>query len=428
MAKEKRKESEAQEGFHVRFNLLGLVVFSVSLILATGLLSLALEHPLDKLGSRLFAHVVSASPSPADDSPPAEVPPWGELIAQEVEIECPEEYLSSEASTNKAPTWTFEGMKPEQVRALMLACGLTAQQVEHALSPQLALLKGTNTIIKPDEELVFSLAPDTRGKLYAKLARNPANTYMCFPFCFPGESFDNVVHESGMDGGTVAMLRSLLYRRGDALLFSDFEAAARRAPAGEQRLQLLKALTHQPAVIARLRIRPTTDIDKVLGYWAWAPGVRSADTRSLLESLKNLPDGGSVSLLYLLPPFARERLYSFPLPMQPDAPFMDCHWSTLNFFNETPDNRFADVNYVGSYLAANCHRVAMPTHYGDLIFLMNDKGQAVHSAVYVADDIVFTKNGGSFEQPWMLMRLKKLMAAYSAAGTGQVVCYRNKNT
>src|SRR5262245_58221462 len=49
MAKEKQKaDSNNKEGFHVQFNLVGLVVFTVSLVAATGVLSYALARPLNK--------------------------------------------------------------------------------------------------------------------------------------------------------------------------------------------------------------------------------------------------------------------------------------------------------------------------------------------------------------------------------------------
>lgn len=60
--------------------------------------------------------------------------------------------------------------------------------------------------------------------------------------------------------------------------------------------------------------------------------------------------------------------------------------------------------------------------------MLDGKDQAVHAAVYIADDIVFTKNGNNIRQPWILMRLKNLIAAYSVAGQPHILVYRNKNT
>src|SRR4029077_4217728 len=107
------------------------------------------------------------------------------------------------------------------------------------------------------------------------------NHYMRYPFCFPGKSFDEIANGGQEPAALISQVRSLLYRVGDSQYFSDFEAMMRRTPSEDQCLVLVKALSAQSAVLARLRIRPTTDIDKLLGYWAWAPGVRFTNLRPL---------------------------------------------------------------------------------------------------------------------------------------------------
>ncbi len=71
--------------------------------------------------------------------------------------------------------------------------------------------------------------------------------------------------------------------------------------------------------------------------------------------------------------------------------------------------------------------MAKPTVYGDIIFLLDEHKNAIHSAVYVADDIVFTKNGDNYTQPWTLMRMNDLLATYAATDPPHVAVYRNKN-
>jgi hypothetical protein len=250
---------------------------------------------------------------------------------------------------------------------------------------------------------------------------------MYAPACFPEKTFDEIADSGRLTDEIISMVRPLLYRRGDVQYFSDFDAVTRRISSESMRLQFIEIFLADPAVQVGVRIRSDTDIDKLLGYWAWAPGVRFTNLRPLLDSLKRLHDDGSVSLLYFLPPFARDRIFTFPLPAQPGNPAMDCNWSTFNFFNEIPDDRFADQNYVASYLANHYYEVAKPTRYGDLVLFLNDKGESTHSAVYIADDIVFTKGGNDNMNPWILMRLKNLLAAYSVADGIRVAVFRNKN-
>ena len=99
----------------------------------------------------------------------------------------------------------------------------------------------------------------------------------------------------------------------------------------------------------------------------------------------------------------------------------------MNFFNATPDNRFSDPKYTVDHLLSHYYKIARPTMYGDLVFLLDKKGNAIHSAVYLADDIVFTKNGNNSAQPWMLMHLKDLLAEYTTDSAPEIVVYRDKN-
>ena len=156
-------------------------------------------------------------------------------------------------------------------------------------------------------------------------------------------------------------------------------------------------------------------------------GARVKDARPLLEALTRLPNGGMVSLVHLLPPFARDRVFTFPRMNGPNDPVMDCHWSTLNFFNDTPDNRFAQPGYTFWYVQNNYYTVWKPNLCGDLVLVIRDRTNVLHSAIYLAADIVFTKNGNNVNQPWTLMRMKDLMATYDRGGGTTLHYYRQKN-
>jgi hypothetical protein len=281
-------------------------------------------------------------------------------------------------------------------------------------------------VVTPADDLMLSLSPTVRAKFYRELGQYPENHYMQYPFCFPGQSFENMVAGSKLDETALDTIRKLLYPRGEAQCFSDFEFVMRQLPDDNARIHLVQSLSRQNAVLAGLHIGPDTDIDKLVGYWGSAPNVRIKDIRPLMESLQRNPGGGNISLIYLLPEFARERLYTFPLPNKPGDPRMDCHWSSMNFFNETPDNRFNDPKYMSAYLSNNFYQVAKPTAYGDIIFLLDDRNTALHSAVYIADDLVFTKNGDNYMQPWMLMHIKDMLATYSSEPPPKMVVYRNR--
>ncbi|MFN7139466.1 MAG: hypothetical protein ACK4UN_09015, partial [Limisphaerales bacterium] len=65
--------------------------------------------------------------------------------------------------------------------------------------------------------------------------------------------------------------------------------------------------------------------------------------------------------------------------------------------------------------------------FGDILFLQNSDGILIHSAVYIADDIVFTKNGAGYNQPWIYMKMEDMMPFYdSPVDSPRVVVYRRK--
>jgi hypothetical protein len=430
MASKKRIEQHSTAGVTIQLHLVGMVVFSVSLVLASALATYGVVKIRNAGGG---AKDSSITLLPATnyygivDIKEANVPPWGQLVQRDIDLQRPEEYAAYETDTNRVETWTFEGMNPGAVRALMQSSGLAADQIGRALSPACLVYTNSSTVVTPDRDLVFSLLPDTRAKLYAVLARSSANPLMQFPFCFPGASFDSQFDKSRISAATVTLLEKTLYQRGGIQRFSDLETVLRCIPDETERLQTVEALSHVSAILLGVRVWPDTDIDKLINYWS-APGVRQMDLRPFLDSLKREPEGSAASILYFLPPFARSRLYTYPLPSQAGDPAVDCHWTTMNFFNETPDNRFSEPKYTVDYLQAHYYRIAKPGRYGDRIFLLNKKGEAIHSAVFLADDIVFTKNGNNAAQPWMLMHLKDLVAAYTTDCAPEIAVYRDKGS
>jgi hypothetical protein len=67
---------------------------------------------------------------------------------------------------------------------------------------------------------------------------------------------------------------------------------------------------------------------------------------------------------------------------------------------------------------------------GDLVFLARPDGTVVHAAAYIADDIVFTRNGESYTQPWILMHMGDMIDTYAvkhpSSGPLKPLYYRKK--
>ena len=78
--------------------------------------------------------------------------------------------------------------------------------------------------------------------------------------------------------------------------------------------------------------------------------------------------------------------------------------------------RFLDVPYRLRYLRDHYSEVAGEPALGDIMTFYNVHQEPVHACVYVAGDVVFTKNGATLFSPWVLMAYQDMLAYYSMDG------------
>ena len=92
----------------VRFSPLGLIGFSVALIVATSLLTwFIVRHSVAASASTLAAMSLDDAP------PPAKVPPWGELLERDILLDRPDEYVAFELDQSRRMEWIFTGKTPD---------------------------------------------------------------------------------------------------------------------------------------------------------------------------------------------------------------------------------------------------------------------------------------------------------------------------
>ena len=415
-----RKKEAALATNNFQFTLAGLIIFSITLIAAASFITVRLtaaNHPR-------LAEVFAVDPD--DKTRTVHSGAWGDLVMHDIQLERPAEYLTEEVSNPPQEVWTFTGMKPDAVKALLAKNGLSPAQVDAAFAPGCFSETGSGTELRPSEAFLLSLDAAARRNLYVPLAGLGVNNYFEFPFIFPGDEIESIYSDPRLNPDDLAMLKRLMYSNGGAKQLSDYPFLLNKIPTVERRIAMSQSMSRQSAVIAGLSIRPDTDIDKIAAYWGNIPNVHFTDIRPMMEALKALPQGGLLNLVYLMPKFARDRLYTFPMPPRPGDSVMDCHWSTFNFASVTPDDRFNDPDFDVQFIQKNYYQIAAPSQYGDILLLMNDRQEIKHSAVYLADDLVFTKNGNNYRQPWMLMRIPDLLATYPATPQMKAIYMRLK--
>ena len=369
------------------------------------------------------------APKPDADSTwqvPSEKGPWGDLRVVNIVTEPPEESLVDQLDFPK-PTWFFRGYSTNGFSALLHTAGLTPAQEIELKKAAVWGSPGEGCTVLPQDDLVLSLSPESRAALYSALSLFPSNLYQNEPFRFQADIADEWFAKSNVPAKTIALVRRLIYKRGSAILFSDPHLVMPKLGSDLERVKLVKALSRQSTMIVKLHITPDTDIESLVSYWANRNDL-GKDVKPLLESEARIPGGFNLDITHLLPRFARKRIYTYPRADGDNGEMLyDCHWNSMNFWNDPPDNRFADKAYVIRTLETDYDSVLDGFKFGDIILFMKSDTEAVHSAVYIADNIVFTKNGPSQHSPWIFMKMDVLTSHYETNVDLKIRGYRKKH-
>ena len=352
--------------------------------------------------------------------------PWGDLRIVRIATEPPEESLANYLKY-PSPKWAFRGVfTPEALEKLLLSAQITPAQKAEILAATKWDPAGDGCVISPPNALVLSLTSESRAILYGALSLFPENTFQHEPFRFRTDLSDEWFANSGVPEETLAQVRRLMYRRGKTLLFSDPHLVIPSLKSDIERTTLLKTLARQSTLMVQLHISPNTDVDSLINYWASRSG-RAKDIKPLLRSATRIPSGLDIDVTHLLPRFARKRIYTYPSSEGDSGEMVyDCHWNSMNFWNDPPDNTFSDSATVIRTLETEYEQVTDSFKFGDLLLFMKSDTQAIHSAVYVAADILFTKNGPSPHSPWIFMQLDTLVSHYETNVDLKIRGYRKK--
>jgi hypothetical protein len=177
-----------------------------------------------------------------------------------------------------------------------------------------------------------------------------------------------------------------------------------------------------PAYLLRVRLDPECNLDEIIHYWG--RGGREKLIAPLVTSIARVPGGGSLNISYLLPTFARLRVYTYPASWPSEAVAEeDCVFSALNFFNDTLNTNLFDRAEQARILKTHYEVVRDEPVLGDLVTLLNSENELFHACVYIADGFVFTKNGSAPAQPWILMKLSDMLAMYEAIEKPKTIAY-----
>jgi hypothetical protein len=378
-------------------------------------------------GSVLFGQKIWGTPEGAIGSV-NELPagPWGELTTQPILLEAPPSLLSTNFRLGDN-RWYFAATNGAEVDSLLRSAGLTPPQIS-SLLPTLRPVPDRPGLMtaQPSSELIRALSPEVRTTLYERLAQIPENFAQVEPFRITEIYLDHWLDPQTLPPEVIAQVKSLLWRRGSSLLFSDYNTVADSLTSPAIKLELLKQLTRKASLVVKLDVPDHGKVDDLVAYWG--VGGRIDKVRPLLESIAH-SGGAQLDISNLLPIFARQRLYRFPEALPGSELGPGCHWTAFNFFNQNaPDDSLHEPSGVEQALREDYIPATGEPRFGDVILLTLPDGSSIHSAIYIADGIVFTKNGPSLATPYVLSTMEDMLAFYPSSEKITLAYYRRTGT
>jgi len=348
--------------------------------------------------------------------------PWGDLEVRTAFLEAPDSLLAVSAKPNSTTRWTFEQMSEGSVRDVLVASGLGAELIEKLMSPGRRVSKAAAVTLYPTVEELASLSMDARSKLYVELAKHPVNEFQRDPVFIVGQDLEDWLATSSLNPEQRDLFRRLVWRRGAAVVFSDISALLSLARNQDEVQAVFRSVTRVRTLIVSLRLPVTVPRREFLDYWS---GGRSESLRlPFLTAITNRRAEQRIDISNFLPSLMRQKIYTYPeIELGVKGRFPDCHWTSLNFFAATPQDFLLDTRLAASYLLEKYEPVDAPYRFGDVLCFM-DSGEGLHTCVYVADDIVFTKNGDSILAPWVFMQVADVDAVYHKSPSTRIQGFR----
>lgn len=352
--------------------------------------------------------------------------PWGELIISSMYLEAPNSVLNVIPKPNSVTQWVFPASTPSGVKALFVKAGVPAALAETLTSSPRLVQNGNDVMIYPSRADILLLGGVARDAIYVELAKCERNEHFADPIFILSGNADEWLEKSGLNKAQKDFFRQVTWHRGEALVFSDIPALLDMAESKAEIDNTMRAITRHLTLLVSQRF-PLVNIteNSFLDYWfANQPETPRMTFIKAIAHETTIND--SVDILHFLPVIMREKAYTFPnIKDGLKGRLPDCHWTSLNFFNLTPREYYRNTKLAAMQLNESYALVSAPYRFGDVICYA-ENGSAIHTTVYIADDIVLTKNGENILSPWVLLYLSDVSKIYKRSSATTIQGYRLK--
>lgn len=354
--------------------------------------------------------------------------PWGLLETYEIRLVPPLSYATAALKNeNRDTAWRFVSETRESVAAKLINAGLAEIEVQRLLDSGISSQNERWFEVNPPVDLLLGLDPGVRKNIYELLKPDPLNPLYRFPYVLDPHWYDESVSHDGVAPEVIDLIRKVSYFQESVPVVSDVPLVMSMIPSPEGKLSLMREMLNERSLAVRLRVNRDTDLEELSAYWS--AGGRSKEILPVLRSVMETEGVERLDLVHVLPPLPRMLLYTYSSPqMAVGMTRPDCFWTAANFFNQSPSNRFLDFSAFEKYIGNRCEEVTgQGRKFGDVVLIIDeDSGDFLHACNYLADDLVYTKNGRSFSRPWIVDSLESVMAGYLKVPNVSVRTFRQK--
>lgn len=339
--------------------------------------------------------------------------PWGSLNYFYFYLEAPMHLIEVFPLRNPRTRWAVPLKFENEFRSVLEGAGLSPSQRSSLFNPNnLGVGDGLYAIFPP-KEVLESLAPEPRGVIYNYLSRFSENPDIQNPVRIRSGSVDEWASGTSMRPELIAQMRAMTYHRGNLMLFADFPYLISQAQSEEEARVLQRHSSRVRSMVVRLNVKNSPPVSEIMPYWTTGLGLRRKEIEPLIQAAMDTPGVTGLDLVHLLPPLPRKVLYTYPdVSMAVEGVLPDCHWTALNFFNYNPETIYLDEFFAASRLMSGFDQIQPPYRFGDVLVFVTEEMNAHHSCIYIAADIVYTKNGRSLYAPWTMLHLRDVESTY----------------
>ncbi len=343
--------------------------------------------------------------------------PWGRLQYYYFYLEAPQFLIDAFPLPNPRTRWAVPLAEEQPFRALLDELFMS-DEARAALSDatNIGVADGLFAVFPP-AFVITSLDPGARSKLYQYLAQFDANPEIRDPIRIFSGSVDEWARGTEIRPDLISLMKDLCFVRHGLLNFADVSFLVSRATSQEEARTLQRYSSRVRTMVVRFDLKNLGDMAPIIDYWTTGLGLRRKQLQPLIESGIVTLGVAGLDLVHVLPPLARKLLYTYPdLSMAVEGKLPDCHWTALNFFNYNPETIYLEELFAASGLLTDFDTIDDPYRFGDLLVFVTPEMNAFHSCVYIAADIVYTKNGRSLFAPWIALHLSDVKKLYSESG------------